>query len=216
MIEKFHQLNQEKQKRILDAAFTEFTNKNFEDASTNAIAKNAGIGKGTLFYYFETKKKLFYFLVEQAFELAHAQYLSKVNLQETDFFIRFKETTELKLKVYSKHGAALGFIAKVFLRQEKYDLPVDLQVKINGAQKLWNAILKENIDLSKFREDIPGETALKFVQWTMEGYRAQLEAEFKYTEKLDFTEENLQPYYDEFFEYLDTLKRVYYKLEFAD
>ncbi|MDP4608122.1 MAG: TetR/AcrR family transcriptional regulator [Burkholderiaceae bacterium] len=44
---------------IVDAALAEFVDKGFAGASVQAIAKRAGVSKGTVFVYFETKEDLF-------------------------------------------------------------------------------------------------------------------------------------------------------------
>ncbi len=49
--------------RILEAALEVFSNKGFHSATTDEIAERAGVGKGTLYRYFETKDKLFQELV---------------------------------------------------------------------------------------------------------------------------------------------------------
>lgn len=49
--------------RILDAALDVFSQKGFHTATTDEIAERAGVGKGTLYRYFETKEKLFAELV---------------------------------------------------------------------------------------------------------------------------------------------------------
>lgn len=46
-------------KKILDAATKVFTIKGFNGATTNEIAKEAGVSEGTIFRYFDTKKELF-------------------------------------------------------------------------------------------------------------------------------------------------------------
>ena len=54
-MDKFLKLNPEKKKRILEAAYNEFSRNTYDNASTNRIVKEAGIGKGMLFFYFNTK-----------------------------------------------------------------------------------------------------------------------------------------------------------------
>ena len=49
--------------RILEAALEVFSNKGFHSATTDEIAERAGVGKGTVYRYFETKDKLFEELV---------------------------------------------------------------------------------------------------------------------------------------------------------
>ncbi|MCE5335904.1 MAG: TetR/AcrR family transcriptional regulator [Desulfobacteraceae bacterium] len=49
--------------RILEAALEVFAQKGFHSATTDEIAERAGVGKGTLYRYFETKETLFQELV---------------------------------------------------------------------------------------------------------------------------------------------------------
>ncbi len=54
--------------RILEAALEVFSLKGFHTATTDEIAERAGVGKGTLYRYFETKEKLFGELVRTRLE----------------------------------------------------------------------------------------------------------------------------------------------------
>lgn len=55
--------------RILEAALEIFSQKGFHLATTDEIAEMAGVGKGTLYRYFETKEKLFGELVRLRLEV---------------------------------------------------------------------------------------------------------------------------------------------------
>ena len=48
----------EKEKKILDAAIAVISEKGFSAASTNEIARQAGVAEGTIFRYFKTKKDI--------------------------------------------------------------------------------------------------------------------------------------------------------------
>ncbi len=54
--------------RILEAALEVFSHKGFHPATMDEIAEKAGVGKGTLYRYFETKEKLFAELVQLRLE----------------------------------------------------------------------------------------------------------------------------------------------------
>ena len=56
---KFEQLPEEKQSRIVDASISEFAEKDYETASMNTVVNLAGISKGSLFNYFKTKSVLY-------------------------------------------------------------------------------------------------------------------------------------------------------------
>lgn len=71
----FFRLPEEKRKRLIDAAWAEFTACPFDRASINRIIKEANISRGSFYQYFTDKDDLFHFLlgdlcgsVEQAME----------------------------------------------------------------------------------------------------------------------------------------------------
>ncbi|TCT37851.1 TetR/AcrR family transcriptional regulator [Martelella mediterranea] len=66
--------SEEKRSAILDAAVTVFSRKGFANARIEDIARQAGIGKGTVYLYFPDKESLFKSLVASAVEpiLEHA------------------------------------------------------------------------------------------------------------------------------------------------
>lgn len=59
----FFHLPEEKRRRLMDAAWAEFTHVPFADASINKIIQTAGIPRGSFYQYFEDKRDLFDYLV---------------------------------------------------------------------------------------------------------------------------------------------------------
>ena len=55
----FEHIPEEKRRRILAAAISEFANKGFDNANINRIAGKAGVSVGSLYKYFNTKQDLF-------------------------------------------------------------------------------------------------------------------------------------------------------------
>ena len=64
--ERFHNLPEEKQERILSVASDVFSQKGYAGASINTIVKQLGIAKGSLFQYFGNKEGLFRFVFGHA------------------------------------------------------------------------------------------------------------------------------------------------------
>jgi len=60
----FLNLSEDKRRRILQAALSEFAEKGYAKASVNAIVKATGIAKGSLYQYFHGKEQLFLYLFE--------------------------------------------------------------------------------------------------------------------------------------------------------
>lgn len=79
----FRKLSPEKQERILAAALKEFAVKGYRQASMNSVVKSAGISKGSLFQYFQTKRDLFGWVVYlSAIEVK--EYLKRVRDESSD------------------------------------------------------------------------------------------------------------------------------------
>src|SRR6516225_8526828 len=53
------QMREATRRRILREAAREFARLGFDQANINVIAEQAGIGKGTIYLYFENKRELF-------------------------------------------------------------------------------------------------------------------------------------------------------------
>ncbi len=66
MYENFERIPSAERDRILNACIDEFAQKGYEQASTNAIVKQAGIPKGTLFFFFGNKKDLYLYVIDHA------------------------------------------------------------------------------------------------------------------------------------------------------
>lgn len=75
----FSGLSKIKQDKIFNVALKEFSEKGYTLASTNSICKIAGISKGSIFQYFETKEDMFFFVIRKA--LAEIIYSYKKNYQ---------------------------------------------------------------------------------------------------------------------------------------
>jgi len=65
---RFHRLADEQQSRILDAALDEFAAHGYRDASLNRIIANAGVSKGSMYYYFDDKEDLYTHVIRDGLE----------------------------------------------------------------------------------------------------------------------------------------------------
>lgn len=61
----FFRLPEEKRQRLIDAAWDEFSNTSFSDASINRIIQNAHIPRGSFYQYFTDKEDLFWHLLSE-------------------------------------------------------------------------------------------------------------------------------------------------------
>lgn len=206
-MEKFKALDPEKKQKILDASLKEFAEHGYDKASTNRIVKEAGIGKGMLFYYFKSKKDLYEFLAEYSLDFVVEKYFSRIDLTEADFIERLKKTTKVKFEAQSKNKNVFNFLG-TFMLNEEMKLPAHIQGKYEEMQKTGNAMIYEGVDLSLFRNDVDVEKAFKLIRWSIEGYQNELLQRLKGQSiaAIDF-----DPYWEEFYDYLEILKKSFYR-----
>jgi len=207
-VEKFKNLDKKKQKRIINAALKEFTAKGFDQASTNRIVKEAGIGKGMLFYYFKSKKDLYLYLVDYCIEIIREKYFHAIDTSQQNLFQRLKDISLIKLNFLKTYPDSMNFMASILFHDEQLDS--DLKSKVEQLHEDGYGIMYRNLDYSLFRKDIDAEKAMKLIEWTFRGY----EEELKYLLRdEDITKIDYQPYFDEFFAYLDVLQTAFYTKE---
>jgi TetR/AcrR family transcriptional regulator len=167
MFSKFMSLDSEKQDRIINAAIKEFAQKGYNSASTNEIVKEAGISKGLLFHYFQSKKQLFFFLFDYCYNLVADEFYKKVDLTERDFFKRIRQSVHIKMDLQTKYPDILTFIQEAFM-QDSPEIKDEFEKKKQELNAVNIGIIYDGIDLSKFRDDVDVQKILKVISWTFE------------------------------------------------
>ncbi|WP_134339471.1 TetR/AcrR family transcriptional regulator [Filobacillus milosensis] len=197
----------DKQQRIIFSALNEFAEYGYDRASTNRIVKNAGVGKGMLYYYFNNKWELFLYLVKESLDVIEEEYLNKVDLSETDFFERMSKIAEFKMKVYLEHSQIFNFMSQVFIMEES-KLPDELRRRIVKLREESYAKLYSNIDFSSFKDDIDVDKAFQLIQWSIDGYQNNL---IHRHEGTDFSNLDFESLKEEFLDYIEVLRKAFYK-----
>ena len=116
-------LRQDKYERILDALQTLLENKNLQTISVSEIAQEAGIGKGSIYYYFSSKEAILEALVARCYEkpletaknLAGQQNISPFTRMAMIFQACRNISTEF---LKSETQSAAGSSEKAFLHQK--------------------------------------------------------------------------------------------------
>jgi AcrR family transcriptional regulator len=102
----FYNLDEEKKKKIFDAAILEFSIRRFSEASINQIVKNAEISRGSFYQYFNDKEDLYLYMIteiskEKLDVLGHA---ANVN-EDLDFFETYMYMLKIGLEWAKKKPA---------------------------------------------------------------------------------------------------------------
>jgi AcrR family transcriptional regulator len=202
---RFENLDTNKQKRIIDAALSEFKEKGYEQASTNQIVKEAGIGKGMLFYYFKTKRDLYLYLIEYCLEMVEKEYFEAIDDKEPDLLERMKQIVMVKMDFLSKNPEAINFISTIVLNDQ---IDSDLKSRITALYETGYAKIYGNIDYTFFKEGIDVQKTFNLIRWSIEGYENELKRQLK---GQDLSAINYDSYAEEFLDYIKVMRTLFYK-----
>lgn len=207
MFEKFLNLEKEKQERILNAAMKEFAQKGFNNASTNEIIKDANIGKGMLFHYFKSKKDLFLFLYDYVLGVLMNELYVKIDLNERDILKRLRQFLAIKYVLVGKHPDMFDFIKAANLEKSE-EVKESLDAKNNEHQNYGYGKVLENIDTSKFKDNIDINKSINVILWTFERISEKAQEKSK---TLSLAELKYNEILVEVDCYIELFKNIFYK-----
>jgi TetR/AcrR family transcriptional regulator len=174
----FENLDQERQIRIINAALQEFSVKGFNHASTNEIAKSAGLSKALMFHYVNSKKDLFLFLYDYVLKIIIEDFFGSINLNERDMLERCKQIAFVKMELLHKYPQLFDFF-KVAIYTESDQVKGELAQKSKDFREVNFQRLFEGIDETKFRTDIDVKKAKDLIIWSLDGYANKLQDKVK-------------------------------------
>ena len=200
----FQNTESEKKEKIINSALEEFSKNSFDQASTNNIVENAGISKGLLYHYFDSKKSLYEYLEVFAIKTMIDAIEKKVDWEQSDIFQRIKEIAIIKFKVFLKYPYLIEFSKTIY-----EDKSIDQLKKMveDYSPEIYSEVYYRNIDFSLFKDELDIKKVIKITQWVMEKLGEEWMNEKEKINK-DFDVKELMGEIDD---YLKLLKNAFYK-----
>lgn len=178
MTANFERIPDSEQERILKIILEEFAEFGYERASTNTIVQNAGIPKGTLFYYFGSKKAMFLYAVDEAVKRFTSIYQSLAGNSPKDLFEGLLYRMKIKLQFVHKEPLLYNFFYKAFL-----DIPEELKEDMTARFAAYATASQDaahkNLDKTKLREGVDADAALKMIYLMLEGLLNRITPQLK-------------------------------------
>ncbi len=194
----------EKRTNIINSAMKEFSKNSFQKASTNIIVEDAGISKGLLFHYFGTKANLYKYLEYFSIEVITEKIVDELDWEQKDIFLRLKEISMIKFKVFQQYPYLADFSLKVFQDKTVEEI---MYINPDFPLELYSQIYTYNIDYSLFKENIDIKKAINIIQWTLEKYSDEFRRNIK-NGSIEFDYKAIEK---EIYLYIDMLKVCFYK-----
>lgn len=164
----FERIPEEKRERIVMTALKEFSEKEYSAASTNAIAKNAGVSKGILFRYFGDKAGLFLYLISWCDKQILLAAASDHALDGNDVIDVVLSSLQSKMRAAKRRPLETAFYVKAFQTDVPPEIRRFLEVRIEASMQIMKRI-EEGFDESKLKAGYSKSQVMNVINWVVEG-----------------------------------------------
>ena len=203
---KLLDLEPQRRDAILNAALNEFVLRGFDNASTNVIAKDAGISKALMFHYVNNKQELFLCVYDYFTELLNKEYFMKMNFKETDIFERLRQSYLLQIELLKQYPWIFEF-NKLSSPTNSDEVNKELENRSNKKQSSCDHQIFDMIDVSKFRLGLDIEKCKQFILWANIGFTNQILDDMRNSEATNLDYDRIVSTLDEYF---DELRKIFY------
>ena len=146
--ERFLKLKEEKKRRILDAAFREFSRVPFREASINRIIKDAEISRGSFYTYFEDKTDLLQILLRDGSKSLTEELSRELEVSDGDYFKALNGTFSwFREKLGLEDNMAVSFIRNTLCNEEAFRDATGLSLAEKGTDPAAHPFFQDFICL---------------------------------------------------------------------
>ena len=143
---------QETRKAIMRAAMSLFSEKGFDKTSIEELAKAAGIGKGTIYGYFQTKMDILHAFCEDELECLHQELTSSADREIS----LLRQMVSIYMSEF-RHITENREFARLYMRETAFPRGVDLDKHLeheNNYFKLLFPLLEKAQERGELRKDL--------------------------------------------------------------
>ncbi|WP_026672991.1 TetR/AcrR family transcriptional regulator [Alkalihalobacterium bogoriense] len=191
---------------ILNAALKEFALKGFDKASTNVIAKDAGISKALMFHYIKNKQELFLLVYDYFTEILNKEYFMKMDFTKKDIFDRLRQSYLLQLELIKQYPWIFE-LNKLSNATNSDEVNKELEKRERKKQSSCGTEIFDMIDESKFRAGLNIEKCKQVILWANVGFTNEILEGIRNSEASNVDYERIVSTLDEYF---DELRRIFY------
>ncbi len=207
MTTKLLGLEPQRRNAILNAALKEFALRGFDNASTNVIAKEAGISKALMFHYVNNKQELFLCVYDYFAELLDKEYYMKMDFAEKDIFNRLRQSYLLQIELLKQYPWIFEF-NKLSTVTNSDEVNKELERRAIKKQFSCCTHIFEIVDESEFRAGLDIEKCKQFILWANFGFTNEILDDIRNSEysvlNYELIVEKLDGYFEE-------LRKIFYK-----
>lgn len=163
---KFFDLKKEKQDRMINAALKIFALQGYRHASTDDIVREAGISKGLLFHYFESKLGVYTFIYDYSVRYMKLE-LGTVSAGETNLFELIRQAENARMRAMREYPYMQQFLNRSMSEDVKEAL-LAVEQKRESLLAAYESIYSR-ADCSGFPAGVDGGKLRTMLELTISG-----------------------------------------------
>lgn len=173
--ETFHNLPEEKRKKITDAFLREFALHPYDKASLSSVVKSLGIAKGSVYQYFDDKLDLFIYLIEEcsAVKMKYIGHLRRKNFD--NFWTYFRALYEEGVKFDLENPLESHFLHSLNNNLNSPSVKETYDKMLTNVIAGFEKMAQQEVESGHFRDDIPIESMGFFLYKSGRAINEQLE-----------------------------------------
>ncbi len=140
-------------RRILEAAFREFSEKGFKAASLNAVCAENGISKGIIYHYFTDKDELYLLCVAGCFDALTVYLKQAMDAMSGSVENRLREYFDARLRFFAENPLYLGIFTDAVLNPPEHLIPRIAETRMS-FDELNISVLTGLLDSATLRNGI--------------------------------------------------------------
>lgn len=167
MNDRFFELKKEKQDRMINGALKVFATQGYRHASTDDIVKEAGISKGLLFHYFDSKQGTYAFVYDYSARFMMLELRDMIDFREKELFEVMKQIERAKM------NALRGYpYMQMFLDRAGQESSTEAQLAIAPKRPLLLEaydIIYAQVDTLRLPAGVEADKLRKMMELTIRG-----------------------------------------------
>lgn len=149
----FFNLAKDKIDKIIKVSINEFVEYSYENASINRIVEDAEIAKGSFYQYFEDKKDLYKYIVEEAHEKKKLYFVDVLKNQNgLDYFDLLKDIFLTEIK-FARELPKLTYIILDFSRSRHIEFKREILTDTSFFNSVYEELTIKGIDNRALDDD---------------------------------------------------------------
>ncbi len=148
--------SEEKKIKIIEAAINTFSKHGLEKGTISTIAKEAGIGKGTVYQYFQSKEEIFEQIIYVVFDEMFSAWkqLIKINIspkEKIEKMIDFSIDATIQM-INSENREQFTMLMEIFLYAVRNNEKIHLEKTLQNLYKIITPLINEGIEKNIFKD----------------------------------------------------------------